>query len=128
MTNAKPVSVLGILFAGFLFAQEQVGPPSSPEQDRPVQQEPVQKKTERGPGHEIGSGAGNIGTGAAKGAGNLAKGTGKGVVDLATLHPINAAGSVGKGAAAAGKDVGVGTVKGTGKMAHGIGRAVKKLF
>jgi hypothetical protein len=85
-------------------------------------------KHERGPGKEIGSGAGNIGTGAAKGAGNLAKGTGKDAVDLVTLHPINAATSVGKGAALAGKDVTVGTVKGTGKIGKGIGKTFKKLF
>jgi hypothetical protein len=82
----------------------------------------------QGPGKEIGSGAGDIGKGAAKGAGNLAKGTGKGALDLVTLHPINAATSLGKGAGAAGKDVTVGSVKGTGKIGKGIGKAVKKLF
>lgn len=87
-----------------------------------------ESKHKRGPGKEIGSGAANIGTGAAKGAGNLAKGTGKGAVDLVTLHPINAAGSVGRGAGAAGKDVTKGTVKGTAKIGHGIGRAIKKIF
>jgi hypothetical protein len=40
---------------------------------------------------------GDIGKGRAKGAGNLAKGTGKGALDLVTLHPINAAASLGKG-------------------------------
>lgn len=85
-------------------------------------------KHDRGPGKEIGSGAGDLGKGAAKGVGNVAKGTGKGAVDLVTLHPINAAASVGKGAAAGGKDLGVGTVKGTGKIGKGIGKAVKKLF
>jgi hypothetical protein len=85
-------------------------------------------KHDRGPGKEIGSGAGDMGKGAAKGAGNLAKGTGKGALDLVTLHPINAATSVGKGAGVAGKDVGVGTVKGTGKIGKGIGKAFKKLF
>ena len=79
-------------------------------------------------GKEIGSGAGDIGNGAAKGAGNIAKGTGKGALDLVTLHPIDAATSVGKGAAVGGKDVAVGTVKGTGKIGKGIGRAIKKLF
>jgi hypothetical protein len=49
-------------------------------------------------------------------------------VDLVTLHPINAATSVGKGAAVGGKDVAVGTVKGTGKIGKGIGKAFKKLF
>ena len=82
----------------------------------------------QGPGKEIGSGAGDIGKGAAKGAGNLAKGTGKGALDLVTLHPVNAAASVGKGAAVGGKDVGVGAAKGTGKIGKGIGKAFKKLF
>jgi hypothetical protein len=82
----------------------------------------------RGPAKEIGSGAGDIGKGAAKGAGNVAKGTGKGALDLVTLHPIDAAASVGKGAGVGGKDVAVGTVKGTGKIGKGIGKAVKKLF
>jgi hypothetical protein len=89
-------------------------------------------KTEqrKGPGaaKDIGSGAGNIGTGAAKGAGDAAKGVGKGAVDLVTLHPINAAEAVGKGAASTGRDVTVGTAKGTGKIARGIGKAFKKLF
>jgi hypothetical protein len=85
-------------------------------------------KRDRGPGNEIGSGAANIGTGAAKGAGNLAKGTGKGAVDLVTLHPIDAASSLGRGAGEAGKNVTVGTVKGTAKIGHGIGRVIKKLF
>jgi hypothetical protein len=49
-------------------------------------------------------------------------------LDLVTLHPINAATSVGKGAAVGGKDVAVGTLKGTGKIGQGIGRAIKKLF
>jgi hypothetical protein len=86
------------------------------------------QKHDRGAGKEIGSGAGDIGTGVAKGAGNLAKGTGKGAVDLVTLHPINAATSVGRGAAVGGKDVAAGTVKGTGKIGKGIGKAFKKLF
>jgi hypothetical protein len=95
-------------------------------QDKPENKPP--EKQQQGPGKEIGSGAGNIGMGAAKGSGNLAKGAGKGAVDLVTLHPINAAGAVGKGAVTAGKDVAVGTTKGGGKIAQGIGRAFKKLF
>ena|ERR1700685_1648659 len=93
-----------------------------------AQSQPEEPKHERGPGREIGSGAANIGTGAAKGAGNLAKGTGKGAVDLVTLHPINAATSLGKGAGSAGKDVAIGAVKGTGQISKGIGKAIKKLF
>jgi hypothetical protein len=77
---------------------------------------------------QIASGAGDIGKGTAKGVGNVAKGTAKGAADLVTLHPINAAASVGKGAGRAGRNVGVGTVKGTGKIGKGIGKAFKKLF
>jgi hypothetical protein len=86
------------------------------------------QKQGRSAGGDIGSGSGDVGKGAGKGAGNLAKGTGKGAGDLATLHPVNAAGAVGKGAASAGKDVGVGTAKGTGKIVKGTGRLLKKPF
>lgn len=80
------------------------------------------------PGGDVGRGAGDIGKGTAKGAGAAAKGVGKGAGDLVTLHPLDAAGNVGKGAAVAGKDVGVGAVKGTGKIAKGTGRGIGKLF
>jgi hypothetical protein len=93
-----------------------------------AQSQPDAQKPHRGAAAEIGSGAGDIGKGAAKGVGNLAKGTGKGALDLVTLHPINAAASLGKGAGTAGKDVGVGAVKGTGKIGKGIGKGIKKLF
>ena len=88
----------------------------------------AQQRKSPGAAKDIGSGAGNIGTGAAKGAGDAAKGVGKGAVDLVTLHPINAATAVGKGAASTGKDVAVGSAKGTGKIARGIGKAFKKIF
>ncbi len=78
--------------------------------------------------HDVGSGAGDIGKGAGKGAGHLAVGTGKAAVSLATLHPIDAAGHLGTGAAMAGKDAGVGAVKGTGKIVKGTGKALKHLF
>ena len=78
--------------------------------------------------HDVGSGAGDIGKGAAKGAGSAAKGTAKTAGDLVTLHPINAATDLGKGAAKTGKNVGVGTVKGTGKILKGTGKALKHLF
>ena len=81
-----------------------------------------------GPGRQIGSGAGNIGIGAAKGAGDLAKGTAKAAGNLVTLHPINAGVSLGKGAGTATKDVASGTVKGSGKIATGVGRAFKRIF
>jgi hypothetical protein len=86
------------------------------------------KKEGRSAGGDVGSGAGDIGKGAAKGAGNLAIGTGKGAADLVTLHPIDAATSVGKGGALAGKDVVVGTTKGTGKIAKGMGKGIKHIF
>jgi hypothetical protein len=45
-----------------------------------------------------------------------------------TLHPIDAAFSLGKGAGQAGKDVTVGTAKGGYKITKGIARGIKKLF
>jgi hypothetical protein len=82
----------------------------------------------RSAGGDVGSGAGDIGKGAAKGTGNLAKGTAKGVGDLVTLHPVGAVENVGKGAGAAAKDVGVGTAKGTGKIVEGTGKAIAHPF
>jgi hypothetical protein len=86
------------------------------------------KSHQSSPGGDVGHGSGDIGKGAAKGTGEAAKGVGKGVGDLATLHPIDAAGNVAKGGAKAGKDIGVGTAKGTAKIAKGTGRGVGKLF
>jgi hypothetical protein len=84
------------------------------------------------PGHsagdEVGSGTGDIGKGAAKGTGAAAEGVGKGAGDLVTLHPVEAAGNVGKGAADTGKDVGVGAAKGTDKIAKGTGHGIGKIF
>ena len=88
---------------------------------------PIQKQS-RSAGGDIGSGSGDIGKGAAKGTGNLAAGAGKGAGDLVTLHPVDAAGAVGKGAASAGKNVGVGAAKGTGKILKGTGKGIKHLF
>ena len=85
-------------------------------------------KTGRRPGGDIGSGSGDIGKGAAGGVGNAAKGAGKGAGDLVTLHPLNAAGAVGTGAAKGGKDVGVGAAKGTGKIAKGTGKIITHPF
>src|ERR1035441_455918 len=56
--------------------------------------------------HDVGSGAGEIGKGVAKGAGGAARATGSAAVDLATLHPVNAATDLGKGALGTGKTVG----------------------
>ena len=81
-----------------------------------------------GAARDVGSGAADIGKGTAKGAGSVAKGTGKGAVDLVTLHPVQAAGSIGKGAVGAGKDVTVGTAKGTGKIVRGVGKAFKHVL
>lgn len=89
-----------------------------------TQQQPRQSS----PGGDVGRGAGDIGKGTAKGAGALTKGVGKGVGDLVTLHPLDAAGNVGKGGAIAGKDVGVGVVKGTGRIAKGTGRGIGRMF
>jgi len=86
-----------------------------------------EKKT-RSAGGEVASGTGDIGKGAAKGAGSLAAGTGKGAVNLVTLHPIDAAASVGKGGVVAGKDVAVGTTKGSAKIVTGIGKGIKHIF
>jgi hypothetical protein len=78
--------------------------------------------------HNVGSGAGDIGKGTAKGLGSAAKGTGKATGDLVTLHPVNAANDLGKGAAKTGKNIGAGTVKGTAKIIKGTGKAIKHLF
>ena len=78
--------------------------------------------------HDVGTGAADIGLGAAKAAGSAAKGTGKAALDLVTLHPMNAATDLGKGAANTGRNVGVGAAKGTGKMLRGAGKAIKHLF
>jgi hypothetical protein len=53
---------------------------------------------------------------------------GKGAVDAVTLHPLNAVGDVGTGAAKAGKDVTVGSAKGVGKIGKGVGHAFRKIF
>lgn len=62
-----------------------------------------------------------------KGAVSAGKGAGGAAADLATLHPVNAGASLGKGAAGAGKDIGVGSVKGTAKIGKGVGGGFKKL-
>jgi hypothetical protein len=121
MRRISSVLCCGALLVNYAWTQQSSD--SNPSGDQRTEQR-------KGPGaaHDIGSGAGNIGTGAAKGAGDAAKGVGKGAADLVTLHPINAAAAVGKGAASTGKDVTVGTAKGTGKIARGVGKAFKKIF
>ena len=78
--------------------------------------------------HDVGSGAGDIGKGVGKGAGSAAKTAGKTAADVATLHPINAATDLGKGAVVTGGHVGAGAVKGTGKILKGTGKAIKHIF
>ena len=86
---------------------------------------PKKSRSARG---EMASGAGDIGKGAAKGAGSLAAGAGRGAVDLVTLHPIDAAASVGKGGVSAGTHIAVGTTKGTAKILTGVGKGIKHVF
>lgn len=118
-------------FVAFLLFALAVAAPSRAASDQSSTANPKSGHTQkkgRSPGGDVASGTGDIGKGAAKGAGNLAVGAGKGAVDLVTLHPIDAAASVGKGGVVAGKDVTVGTVKGTGKIAKGVGRGIKHIF
>ncbi len=121
------------LFAAAALAQSAPPPsslgPTQSTQARPATAQP-QYTQPKGPGAgaDYGHGAGDIGSGAGKGVGEAAKGTGKGAVDLVTLHPLNAAGNVGKGAAVGTKDVGVGAAKGTGKVLRGTGKLLKKPF
>jgi hypothetical protein len=122
MTRLNSMVCLGTVLVFTAWAQQ-------PDQSPP----PVDSRTpeqHQGPGaaKDIGSGAGDVGVGAAKGAGAAAKGVGKGAVDLVTLHPVDAATSVGKGAVVAGKDITVGSAKGAGKITRGIGKVFRKLF
>jgi len=106
--------------------QDQTGTPAS--QPAPQGNAAPAQQQGRSAGGEVGSGAGDVGKGAAKGVGNVAAGTGKGAVDLVTLHPINAAGAVGTGAAKGGTNIVKGTAKGTGKIVKGTGKAIKHIF
>ena len=121
------------LLAGGLMAYGQSQPQQQDQTGTPASQSTSQDKAVpaqqgRSAGGEVGSGAGDVGKGAAKGVGNVAAGTGKGAVDLVTLHPINAAGAVGTGAAKGGTNIVKGTAKGTGKIAKGTGKAIKHIF
>jgi hypothetical protein len=89
---------------------------------------PKHSKHQKSAKHDIASGVGDVGKGAGKGAGSAAKGTAKAAVDLATLHPVDSATDLGKGAIGAGAHVGVGTVKGTSKIVKGTGKAIKHVF
>ena len=115
--------LLGFIAAAPLSAQ------SGSDQSSTTKQKTVHKeKSGRSSGGEVASGSGDIAKGAGKGAGNLAEGAGKGAAELVTLHPVDAAASVGKGGVSAGKDVTVGTTKGTTKIVKGIGKGIKHIF
>jgi hypothetical protein len=131
--NPFPKSFIVLLALAFaicsrnaLGQDSQTQPPPQPA--NAAQPSDKQQPHQDSPGGDVGKGAGDIGKGTAKGAGAAAKGVGKGAGDLVTLHPVDAAGNVGKGGAVAGKDVGVGAAKGTGKIAKGTGRGIGKLF
>jgi hypothetical protein len=85
------------------------------------------QKTGTSPGKDVGKGGEDIGKGTAKGAESLGKGTAGAAGNLATLHPVNAAADLGKGAVGAGKDVGVGAGKGAAKIGEGSAKGVGKL-
>ena len=127
-----PKSFIALLALAFaicgLNARGQSSPTPPPQHTDTSQPSTKQQPHQGSPGGEVGKGAGDIGKGTAKGAGAAAEGVGKGAGDLVTLHPVDAAGNVGKGAAVAGKDVGVGAAKGTGKIAKGTGRGIGKIF
>lgn len=116
------IALFALGLAACAWAQQAVEPPV------PANDQRTEGHRGSGAGSDIGHGAGDVGIGAAKGTGAAAKGVGQGALDLATLHPVDAAASVGKGAVVAGKDVGVGSAKGAGKITRGIGKALKKLF
>jgi len=124
------VALLAFAFAICgLNARGQNSQTQPPPQHTDTSQPSTENQPQQGsPGGDVGRGAGDIGKGTAKGAGAAAKSVGKGAGDLVTLHPLNAAGNVGKGGAVAGKDIGVGAAKGTGKIAKGTGRGIGKIF
>ena len=133
MRTAFPKRFIALLALAFAICGQNAPGQNSQTQPPPRPTDKSQPSTEQqphqgSPGGDVGRGAGDIGKGTAKGAGAAAKGVGKGAGDLVTLHPLDAAGNVGKGAAVAGKDVGVGAAKGTGKIAKGTGRGIGRLF
>lgn len=115
--------ILGTMFASCLLAQSDPGA-----QRQPQHQTQTHGQSHPGAVHEMGVGVATTALGTAKGLGAAAKGVAIGAVDLVTLHPIDAAVSVGKGAVIGGKDLTVGAVKGTGKVALGVGRGFKNIF
>jgi hypothetical protein len=126
MRNFRQMLLIsGLAFGSLLAAQQN---PSAPQPQQNAAPAAAANPQAPGAGHDVGSGAGDIGKGAGGAAGHVAEGTGKGAVDLVTLHPVNAAGAVGTGAAKGGKDLGVGTAKGTGKIVKGTGKGIGKGF
>ena len=125
-TTTEALGLALLAFAMTAYGQNQ--PAGEGQSTVPANQPAVAQHQGRSAGGDVGSGSADVGKGAAKGAGNVAAGAGKGAADLATLHPVNAAGAVGTGAAKGGKNIAVGTVKGTGKIAKGTGKAIKKVF
>jgi len=124
---------IALLAFAFVLCGQNASGQSSPTQATPqstdtAQPSAQQQRKQTSPGGDVGRGAGDIGKGTAKGTGAAAKGVGKGAGDLVTLHPLNAAGNIGKGAGVAGKDIGVGAAKGTGKIVKGTGRGIGKIF
>ena len=129
--KTRLVSICAAASLLFLSSLSFARPASSPQDQETSQTAPVAKgkkhKSERSPAKEVGKGGEDIGKGAGKGAESLGKGTAGAAVNVVTLHPVNAATDLGKGAAGAGKDVGVGTVKGTAKIGKGSVKGVGKL-
>jgi hypothetical protein len=127
--TAFPKPFIALLVLAFaICVRNAPGQNSQPQHTDTSQPSAEQQPHQSSPGGDVGRGAGDIGKGTAKGAGAAAKGVGKGAGNLVTLHPLDAAGNVGKGGAVAGKDVGVGAAKGTGKIAKGTGRGIGKIF
>src|ERR1700679_3118309 len=84
--------LLAVIWLAAIAAAQTTSPSTSAESS------PPHAKARTSAKHDMGSGAGDIGKGALKGAGSAAKGTGKAAADLVTLHPINSAADLGKGA------------------------------
>ena len=127
-TEIPKLSIALLVFAFAISSQVARGQDSRTQPANTSQPAAKQQPHQSSPGGDVGKGAGDIGKGTAKGAGAAAEGVGKGAGDLVTLHPVEAAGNVGKGGVVAGKDIGVGAAKGAGKIAKGTGRGVGKIF
>jgi type IV secretory pathway TrbL component len=108
----KPVILLtGVLLIGAplaAIAQDQSTTPTNTSTDQSSKNHNSKSKNKNkpGPGREAANGVGDAGKGVAKGTG-----------DLVTLHPVKAAGAVGKGAG-----------EGTYKVSKGVGGGIAKIF